>query len=61
MTNKHDAPNRQMFCTDCRQVFDAAELDAWASKEDAPEADAFLCRPCHNRRPPSAWGPWECL
>lgn len=46
------------ICDDCGRPTPLRLLDAWAGEESAPEADAFLCRECHQARPPSAWGPW---
>lgn len=47
-------------CDDCKKD---RVLDAWLrpnhpNPDAAPQADAHLCKNCHERRGPSAWGPW---
>lgn len=45
-------------CGDCQEVMTIGELDSWASHENAPQSEVELCKPCHDARPASAWGPW---
>lgn len=48
-------------CDDCKTPTPLEHLDAWAAVESRSEADAHLCKRCHEARGPSAWGPWAPL
>ena len=49
-------------CDDCKKPTPWNLIDAWIKPgpnvENAPQADAHLCKTCHEHRGPSGWGPW---